>query len=58
MTPTKSKVQKKKLPRVVLKTESKAAVAAEIARAMKSKAHSSGKLLILAFLSSFCLINR
>jgi hypothetical protein len=25
---------------------------------MKSKAHSSGKLLILAFLSSFCLINR
>ncbi|EFX81372.1 hypothetical protein DAPPUDRAFT_242296 [Daphnia pulex] len=37
-TPTKSKVQKNKLPRVVLKTESKAAVAAEIAKAMKSKA--------------------
>ncbi|EFX63974.1 hypothetical protein DAPPUDRAFT_267308 [Daphnia pulex] len=38
MTPTKSKVQKNKLPRVVLKTESKAAVAAEIAKAIKSKA--------------------
>jgi hypothetical protein len=38
-TPTKSKVQKNKLPnRVVLKTESKAAVAAEIAKAIKSKA--------------------
>jgi hypothetical protein len=38
-TPTKSKVQKKKLPnRIVLKTESKAAVAAEIAKAIKSKA--------------------
>ncbi len=37
-TPTKSKVQKNKFPRVVLKTESKAAVAAEIAKAMKSKA--------------------
>jgi hypothetical protein len=36
-TPTKSKVQKKKLPRVVLKHESKVAVAAEIAKAMKSK---------------------
>lgn len=38
-TPTKSKVQKNKLPnRIVLKTESKAAVAAEIAKALKSKA--------------------
>ncbi len=38
-TPTKSKVQKNKLPnRIVLKTESKAAVAAEIAKAIKSKA--------------------